>query len=382
MPSLDELLATPFEQWSGLPKTLTRLELYDERHSGTGIVAWESLYYEGEHRYILFSPEYDRLVGISQFSAHYQWSGKTPVECFSPADAAKVTTQYDLCVEAGEQITYSEYLCLCGQWRWWRTTLRPVKDASGKVWKLLGWSEQIVSIEAELRDAIANQDLEVHFQPICEMSSGCIVGFEALVRWPNSAYTPVDFLPLAKQNGLINDITAFVIDQAGAALSQLPNGVWVSVNVSNCNFDVPLESATSKHEFDPSLLRFEITEDTQLTARALARFASVQLLGHLLEIDDFGTESSNLLWLQQIKAIGIKLDLQFVRGAYQDSNKAEICRSAISLAKNYNPPLEVIVEGIETVDDLLFMQSLGADYGQGYYFSKPLPVDKAVRLLE
>ena len=385
MPTEKELLKTDYTKWSSLPKVLLRREIYGESDMPE-VVRWEVYVHEdlkykpGRFRFILFSPQYDRVVGIG----HDEMAGCTPYEVLSTHDAARVSRQYEDCIEANKPIGYSEYLEIGGMWRWWKTNLKPVWTDDGKrIWKLVGHSRQITSIEANLRDAIRKEELECWYQPIYKINKECtnndsptdkcLVGFESLIRWPGTRYSPADFVPVAKASGIIEEITKLSISHAVKSLYNIDKNLWISVNVSNCKFDQHLIEKTLG--INPARLRLEITEDTLVNPEILQRFNRINLLGHEFELDDFGTESSNLSWLNQFNPIGIKLDRQFVTGAYKDENRANICRNAVSLAKNHSPPLEVILEGIETPEDLKFAQDIGADYIQGWLFGKAKPFE-------
>lgn len=394
MPRENELLATPPNQWHSHPKIAVRREIYSEGDDNDE-VRWEvyvspnRVGHPDRFRFVLFTEQYDRLVGVG----HAEMSGKTVFEACTERDAVKISYQYESAVqEFGEYqskgldhipFRYPEFLEIGGKWRWWRTTLKPVRGDDNRLWKLIGSSQQVSSMEADLRDAIYHRRLAVHYQPICELSERCInctahecspsclVGYEALIRWPGSGYGPGDFLPLAKAAGLMEEITDFVIHQVAQRLKKLDERLWISINVSNYLFESTLEREVAVAGVDPVRLRLEITEDTDLTPITLARFRYVRYIGHLIELDDFGADRANFGWIKSTGAIAIKIDRQFVTGAHSQPNKAHICRSVINFAKHYNPPLEVIVEGVESREDMRFMTSLGADMGQGWLFGKP-----------
>lgn len=389
MPREHDLLLTPYDEWATHPKNLLACEFYRESDP-SNVVRW-GVYVAnvpaGEpnrFRFIFFTTQYDALVGIG----HEQMSGRTVHEACSPDDAVKIAYQYEAAVQEfgefeskkddGIPFAYSEFLEIGGERRWWRTRLKPVRGDDGRIWKLIGWSTQIVSIEAELRTAIAHQKLAVHYQPICDLGSinepkPRIVGYEALIRWPHSGHDPGDFLPIAKAAGLMEKITDFVIAEATKKLTEINEKLWVSVNVSNCSFEGALKTEIATHNVDPSRLRIEVTEDTDLSSDVLARLHDVQLIGHLVSLDDFGDGASNFAWVKKTGAIAIKLDRQFVTKAYKEANKAAICRGVINWANDNIPAIVVIVEGIETFDDWLFMATLGANEGQGWLFGRPEP---------
>jgi EAL domain-containing protein (putative c-di-GMP-specific phosphodiesterase class I) len=391
MPSEQELLDTPYNKWGELPKVQLRREFYTESDL-ENVVSFEVFVHEGRKykadrfRFILFSPNYDAKVGIG----HAELSGKTPYEGLTTHDAAKISRHYEDCIEAGKPWVYSEYLKIGGRWRWWKTSLKPIWMGN-RIWKLNGHSTQIVSIEAALRDGLRRGELEPYYQPIyrifgdeCGQNSDaisqCLAGFESLMRWPGSQYTPGDFIPIAKRSGLIEVITKLSIDNATQALNKFPSHLWISVNVSTGRLDDYL--AQKVVGIDPARLRLEITEDTEIGPEILEQFARISLLGHPWELDDFGTKSSNFDWFSKIDPIAIKLDRQFVTGAHKDPNRANICQQAIALAKGHIPPLEVIMEGVESPDDLMFARGLGADYIQGWLWGRAIPLKDAIELCQ
>ena len=231
-------------------------------------------------------------------------------------------------------------------------------------------------IENKLRSAIAHNELIVHYQPIIRIPCQKVAGYEALIRWPDSNYTPSDFLPIAKQSGLISDITRKVMFDAAHKLKSLPQlkGKWISVNVSSCGFDGPLAAAVRGHQIQPHRLALEITEDTQMNAELLHRIEGVRRIGHPIRLDDYGTGRSNLAWLQKLGADAIKIDRQFIQGVDENANKQAIVRSTIELMHSLRPHIEVICEGVESDDELQFVSAAGADYIQGWLSGRPGPL--------
>ena len=325
-------------------------------------------------RFLLFTDYYKKVVGIG----HEEMAGKTVFEAIEEPSATAVHGKYALCVEKKHRISYSEHLKLAGRWRYWRTTLEPLLNAEGEVYRLIGTSKEIVSIEAKLRDAISGGGLEVHYQPIRDLQTSEAIGYEALVRWPGSGLGPGDFLPIAKTAGIMSEITNVVLVDAARTAAKLPKSLWVAINVNDGSFEEQLPKVLSAHNLAPEKIRFEVTEDTQMTMDILASFKRVALMGHLLELDDFGTEGANFELLSKINFDALKLDAQFVAGAWKTPNKAAICRAAVQIALGHNPPLVVVAEGIETEADREFAQSIGVKFGQGWLLGKPEPSEIAI----
>ena len=147
------------------------------------------------------------------------------------------------------------------------------------------------------------------------------------------------------------------------------------MNVSSYLSADLLKTALQDHPpVDPRRLRFEITEDTEPTDELIFQYAQITKWGHLFELDDYGTDRSNTTWLSRLPLTAIKMDAQFVRGAYQDTNKRAVCRAAATLTQQFCPPLAVIAEGIETEQDLAFAKEVGFEYGQGWLFGKAGPL--------
>jgi diguanylate cyclase (GGDEF)-like protein len=253
--------------------------------------------------------------------------------------------------------------------------------------------QQRLSLEVKLNDAIINQQFQLHFQPIIELSSGFIVGGEALLRWYDAdgiAYGPNEFIPIAEESGLILPIGEWVLT---AACKQAK--VWfdqgfdlgVSVNLSTRQFldpDLPekIVSVLGECGLPPSQLELEITE----SAAMLDPQSSVQVLGTLkrigvrIAIDDFGTGYSSLSYLKRIPADTIKIDKSFVDGVSDESDDRAIVHAILALAKALDK--HTIAEGIETLEQKLALEKAGCNWGQGYLFSQPLRADDLQTLLE
>ncbi|MBI3479883.1 MAG: EAL domain-containing protein [Nitrosomonadales bacterium] len=250
-----------------------------------------------------------------------------------------------------------------------------------------------INIETQLRRSLENHEIVVYYQPIVEIQTGSIAGFEALARWIKQDGTimrPDDFIPLAEEIGLINDIGSHLIKSSAIQTASWVNRfgqTFTAVNFSSRQFkqndlanDVlkALENAGLK----PCYFEIEITESILMNNSS----DSMNLLGLLLEqgmgiaIDDFGTGYSSLSYLTSFPISKIKIDKSFVAKLPGDKNALAVVTAIIGLAKSLN--LKVVAEGIETAEQLACLAKLGCQYGQGYLFGNPLPAEDATKLLE
>ena len=247
-------------------------------------------------------------------------------------------------------------------------------------------SPRKLALMSELRQAIADDGLLIHYQPKVSFSLGRMVGVEALVRWPHPVHgliPPDDFIPLAERTGLIGPLTRWVLERAVHQCrdwEQVGLHMNVAVNLSTHTlYDPQLLSTVTdllqKYEVAPSQLTLEITESMLMEEpeRAHVVLADLRALGLSISIDDFGTGYSSLVYLKRLTIDEVKIDKAFVFGLGVDADPADaaIVRAVVAMAR----PLqcEVVAEGVETVEAWTFLQELGCDLAQGYYFSRPLP---------
>ena len=247
-------------------------------------------------------------------------------------------------------------------------------------------SPRKLALMSELRQAIADDGLLIHYQPKVSFSLGRMVGVEALVRWPHPVHgliPPDDFIPLAERTGLIGPLTRWVLERAVHQCrdwEQVGLHMNVAVNLSTHTlYDPQLLSTVTdllqKYEVAPSQLTLEITESMLMEEpeRAHVVLADLRALGLSISIDDFGTGYSSLVYLKRLTIDEVKIDKAFVFGLGVDADPADaaIVRAVVAMAR----PLqcEVVAEGVETVETWTFLQELGCDLAQGYYFSRPLP---------
>jgi diguanylate cyclase (GGDEF)-like protein len=238
-----------------------------------------------------------------------------------------------------------------------------------------------IVVEKELRKALNNQQLEVYYQPKINLRSNHIVGFEALLRWNHPTLgwiSPVEFIPLAEDNGLILP-TEWVLRTASHFVKTLQEGGYpslhISVNLSPWLFqredliemvaDVLLESGVSRS------LQLEITESVMKDhQRALMTLNKMKALGIQIAVDDFGTGYSSLNYLTQFPIDTLKIDQSFIKNI-KKFECAAIVKTIIDMAHHLN--LNVIAEGVETIEQLQFLCEQHCVEAQGFYFSKPIP---------
>jgi diguanylate cyclase (GGDEF)-like protein/PAS domain S-box-containing protein len=250
-----------------------------------------------------------------------------------------------------------------------------------------------ISIEHALHHALKNNEFELHYQPQIDLKNGQIKGVEALIRWHNpvlGTVPPMRFIPLAEESGLIIPIGEWVLKTACAQTriwQQAGYPVSVAVNVSGRQFkknDMArgVQSVLDCTGLSAAFLEIELTESMLMNDSA----ATIQILRELkaigvgLSIDDFGTGFSSLSYLSRFPIDIIKIDQSFISGLTKEPEAASIITAIIALAKSLG--LKTLAEGVETAEQLDFLQKNRCDAIQGYYFSRPLPVNEMTALLE
>ncbi|MCB2064894.1 MAG: EAL domain-containing protein [Novosphingobium sp.] len=247
-------------------------------------------------------------------------------------------------------------------------------------------AEERRQLEQDLRDAMTNGDLELHYQPVVSTTTEKITGFEALLRWyhPQHGYlSPARFIPVAEESGLVTQIGEWALRAACDQLSQWPEDVRVAVNVSPLQFASPslpaiITSAIASAQIDPSRLELEITESVFLNddSSTEAMFTALKAIGVRLSLDDFGTGYSSLGYLKKAPFDKIKIDQSFVRGAtLPGSRNGAIISSIVSLAEALH--METTAEGVETLDELDLIRALGCSHIQGYIYEQALTAEDA-----
>jgi diguanylate cyclase (GGDEF)-like protein len=252
-------------------------------------------------------------------------------------------------------------------------------------------------METDLRLALSRGEFSMHYQPQVDARGNKIVGAEALVRWQHpqlGAQSPSEFIKVLEDSGLILEVGTWILDEACAAFEQLikegkvdPLNFSLCVNISprqfrQDDFVERVERSLKQHSLPYSLLKLEITEGIviQNLDDTISKMLRLKKLGVSFAMDDFGTGYSSLTYLKRLPVDALKIDQSFVRDATHDPNDAEIIRAIVAMARSLN--LEVIAEGVETPEQLAFLQKLGCHLFQGYLHSRPLPIEGFRLLLD
>lgn len=252
-----------------------------------------------------------------------------------------------------------------------------------------------LELEEDLRHAIQAEEFQLYYQPIIKLKTGKISGFEALVRWnsPKRGFvSPGQFIPLAEETGLIVPLGAWILQEACQQIyswqGKFPQifDITMSINLSGrqfseANFVEYIEAVLQKTSLNPTSLKLEITESMIMhnVEETLKQLHALKGLGIQLSIDDFGTGYSSLSYLHRFPIDTLKIDQSFVRRIQDNWENSDIARTIIGLSHNLN--MEVIAEGIETDFQLACLRSLDCQYGQGYFFAKPMPREDIETLL-
>ncbi|MDJ0930278.1 EAL domain-containing protein [Breoghania sp.] len=255
-----------------------------------------------------------------------------------------------------------------------------------------------VVLENDLKSAIGNGELRILYQPIVRLNDRTIAGFEALVRWqhPKQGWLgPHEFIPLAEESGIINELGLYVLERAARQLaywqqqSQENYRLFTSVNVSSrqlLRHDLinDVKAVMVRTALTPGTLKLEVTEslvmeNPEFSAKVLERLRS---FGAGLSLDDFGTGYSSLSYLQRFPFDTIKVDQSFVRNDHRNHNGAArpvILRSIVTLAHDLG--MDVVAEGAETESDALELLQMGCEYAQGFLYGQPMPAEDTGKML-
>jgi diguanylate cyclase (GGDEF)-like protein/PAS domain S-box-containing protein len=245
-------------------------------------------------------------------------------------------------------------------------------------------------IEIDLRDAIQNDLLRPYYQPLIDLSTGRITGFEALVRWPHAErgmVSPAEFIPVAEETGLINALGGLMLLRACTDAALWPDDVRVAVNLSPAQFRVGnllslVMDALKQSGLPARRLELEITETLLLekSSEVLATLHALRALGVRISMDDFGTGYSSLSYLRSFPFDKIKIDQSFVRDLASNPDAQAIVRSIISLGMGLG--VTITAEGVETEAELSCLRSEGCHEGQGFLFSRARPNAEIIGLLQ
>lgn len=252
-----------------------------------------------------------------------------------------------------------------------------------------------LTLESSLLRALENEEFELYYQPIVNLQTGRIAGFEALIRWHNPTHgfvSPMDFIPIAEETGLIVTLGNWIFSQAAkrASLwqSEYPHHrLFVSINLSSKQLLYPhlleeIDLIINSTGVDPRLLKLEITESVLVKDYEHAKKVLEEIQGRKLQIclDDFGTGYSSLSYLHHLPFNSLKIDKSFIQPLTNETASSPIVEAIVNLAHNLS--LEVIVEGIETEAQQKMLKRIGCHYGQGYLYSPPVSEQKAEELIK
>lgn len=250
-----------------------------------------------------------------------------------------------------------------------------------------------LAIESDLRKAIAQRQFLLHYQPQLDLGSGRLVGVEALIRWlhpERGLISPLDFIPIAEETGLILPIGDWVLEQACRQMAEWRSRgmeqIRMSVNLTASQFlsqALPdrIQALLRQYGVPTCLFNLEVTESMSMASpeRTIASMQELTECGLSLSIDDFGTGYSSLAYLKMFPVSTLKIDRSFVKDIEIDQNDADICDVTVLLAHKLG--LDVVAEGVETPAQLTYLRSIGCEKVQGYLISKPLPAEQAEQFI-
>ena len=251
------------------------------------------------------------------------------------------------------------------------------------------------AMETALRHAIEQRRLRLAYQPICDLATGAIASFEALARWTDvdgTEHSPVSFIPVAEESGLIVPLGRWAIDEAARTLADWDRrsgghcGARVAVNLSAIQMQRDIVApvvgdALRRHGLTGDRFLLELTESAIVSDpdRVAQTMHALKALGCRLAMDDFGTGYSNLAYLQGLPIDILKIDRSFVTGMLADRDKVAIVRAILSLAQALG--MQTTAEGVETIELSQTLAALGCTKGQGYFYARPLESDAAFAML-
>lgn len=273
--------------------------------------------------------------------------------------------------------------------------LQVVKKQGGNNWQLSTSCESSLlpdklSLEMELRKALKENQFCVYYQPKVSLKTGVIIGFEALVRWQHpkkGLLAPDLFIPLAEEAGLIIPLEEWIFREVFQQIKDNAFDVPISINLSIKQFIKQynllnyVKGLIKKFDLNAELIEFEITESilAQDIESILEFIYPIKKIGVKLSLDDFGTGYSSLQYLQRFSIDRIKIDKSFIENIPENKHNLSLVKAIISLSHSFEIP--VIAEGVETEKQLRRLIQEGCDEMQGYYFSKPVPIEQAKKMI-
>jgi EAL domain-containing protein (putative c-di-GMP-specific phosphodiesterase class I) len=254
-----------------------------------------------------------------------------------------------------------------------------------------------LQVEQELRRALERKEFVPYLQPIVNMATCQIIGFETLIRWHHpekGVIFPDNFIPVAERTNVVQLIDQRMLEAAcdlipvmHQMLGESAANMFISVNLSGANFENEnvvqmVQDTLGNTEFDPNQIKLEITEsalvgDSNMAASILE---NLKKLGVSISLDDFGTGYSSLDYLHKFSIDGLKIDRSFVQHIHDSERSLDIIKAVVGLAEAFK--LGVIAEGIEESKDIDILRDIGCEHGQGYHFGRPIEASKALELLK
>ncbi|WP_419865883.1 putative bifunctional diguanylate cyclase/phosphodiesterase [Ureibacillus xyleni] len=255
-------------------------------------------------------------------------------------------------------------------------------------------NERLITLDTEIRKAIEHRDFELYYQPKVNIKKNKIIGLEALVRWKNDKLgfvSPAEFIPYAEETGLIIPISEIILEKACEELAVLRMAGYsklsISINISSIhfqqqNFLESIQKTLEKYNTSAQNFEIEVTERTVMNSEedTIRKLVRLKQLGFKLSIDDFGTGYSSLSYLVRFPLDYLKIDRSFIHHIVNLDDKQAVVDAIIQMAHRLN--MKVIAEGVESIQQINILREMGCDYIQGYYFSKPIPMDELIEFLQ
>jgi len=247
-----------------------------------------------------------------------------------------------------------------------------------------------LQVEADIRLGLKNDEFELWYQPKVDIKNKTLSGFEALIRWRKDGeiIPPDNFIPIAESVELINDIGEWVLEKASDQMitwNKLGHKINVAVNISSNHFSsdsflITMKNLLKEKNFDPEDLEIEITESLSRDPDVQSRICGqLKTLGVCVSIDDFGTGYSSLSVLSDLEADTLKIDRSFIRKLPECKESGILVKAIIDLARGLD--FTIVAEGVETAEQLRYLETLGCHYAQGFFCSKAVPAKEATKLL-
>jgi len=255
-------------------------------------------------------------------------------------------------------------------------------------------TEEETLLEKEMYRALDNNEFELYYQPVINLSKNKLHGFEALIRWNDpqkGLVSPGTFIPIAEKSPIIIALGFWIVDQAAKQIKKwIDDGIdfipQVNVNLSATQFlypDLPDEiiAIINKYSIPNDSIAFELTESSFMADNKAANISLLTLRsqGYKIYLDDFGTGYSSLSYLLHFPVDIIKIDMSFVEWMHIDEQSEQIVKSVITMA--HNMKMKVVAEGVSEEDHISMLKQWNCDYVQGYYYSKPLPQKAATEYI-